>query len=272
MSVALVFSAVSLPALSAPVPADYFVRANMANGGLSIDDATSISGSRSGALGSTATGSADLGQGTLRAYADANDPANTIGAWVDFGDTITVLGLLAPTTVTLQMRVHGTLSDIARASARLQVGDSLTCTDVVCGLVAGIVDDDYDFWEPPDSFLEVDQVLSVSRQVGPGNATFAFYADLIISANGPTGVSDFGNTATMNLILPSGLSFTSGSGVFLTAPSSVPEPGALGLVLMGLGALLVGRRRHVRAIRFFDATVEGATARGQAGKKPSIDR
>ncbi len=53
-------------------------------------------------------------------------------------------------------------------------------------------------------------------------------------------VCDFSNTGQMGLVLPTGVSFTSDSGVFLTQSegSAAPEPGSL--LLMGLGIAAMG--------------------------------
>jgi hypothetical protein len=52
-------------------------------------------------------------------------------------------------------------------------------------------------------------------------------------------ICDYSNTAQLSLILPSDVTYTSASGVFLTEqPSAVPEPGSL--ALFGPGALLAG--------------------------------
>jgi hypothetical protein len=58
-------------------------------------------------------------------------------------------------------------------------------------------------------------------------------------------VCDFSNTGQMGLVLPTGVSFTSDSGLFLTQSegSAVPEPGSLLLVGLGIAALgCFGRR------------------------------
>ena len=55
---------------------------------------------------------------------------------------------------------------------------------------------------------------------------------------------DFSNTSRFSLVLPSNVSFTSGSGVLLTqVPSATPEPGTLALALPGLALAALAWRR-----------------------------
>jgi PEP-CTERM motif len=67
---------------------------------------------------------------------------------------------------------------------------------------------------------------------------------------------DFGNSAHLSLILPQGVPWTSGSGVFLT--SSVPEPGTGALVAVGVLCLTISRRVPRRVARC------GVSAHGSA--------
>ncbi len=63
-----------------------------------------------------------------------------------------------------------------------------------------------------------------------------------LGCNGGTDC-DFGNSAHLNFELPPGASFTSASGLLLTA--AVPEPGTWALMLAGLGVVgWMGRRRR----------------------------
>lgn len=61
---------------------------------------------------------------------------------------------------------------------------------------------------------------------------------------------DYGNTGTFRLgALPSGLSFTSASGVFLTAQQgAVPEPATWVSLVLGFGVLGAHMRRRSRGL------------------------
>lgn len=63
------------------------------------------------------------------------------------------------------------------------------------------------------------------------------FAQWIISESlfSQSGTSDFSNTASLSLDLPEGVTFTSASGLFLTA-AAVPEPATWSLLIGGFGA------------------------------------
>jgi hypothetical protein len=60
-------------------------------------------------------------------------------------------------------------------------------------------------------------------------------------------ICDFSDTGQMGLILPTGVSFTSNSGVFLTQSegSTTPEPSSLMLMGLGIAALVCFSRRKL---------------------------
>lgn len=57
--------------------------------------------------------------------------------------------------------------------------------------------------------------------------------------------ADYGNTASFQMSLPTHVTYTSASGVFLSA-APVPEPGTWALMLAGMGGVLLRARRRAR--------------------------
>lgn len=88
--------------------------------------------------------------------------------------------------------------------------------------------------------------FDISLQIVDGQMTF-LQSRLLISASAGS-LADFMNTAQLTLLMPTGVSFTSASGVFLAdhVTSAVPEPASAGLLLLGLlGLVGVQLRRKV---------------------------
>jgi hypothetical protein len=97
--------------------------------------------------------------------------------------------------------------------------------------------------------FDFDGVLPVFDGYSP-----SFAMQLALSCGGPA-QCDFAHTARVSLSLPSNVSFTSASGVFLTdvGGPGVPEPAPWALMLLGFGGLGVAarsRRRTVAAASF----------------------
>jgi PEP-CTERM motif len=73
-----------------------------------------------------------------------------------------------------------------------------------------------------------------------------------LSAYAATGGSfTYGNTSSLNFILPSNVSFTSASGTFLSAnvgPGGVPEPASWALMIAGFGLTGAAMRRRTKVV------------------------
>ncbi|MGC4092023.1 MAG: hypothetical protein QM756_29895 [Polyangiaceae bacterium] len=211
--------------------------------GFVLDGATSVSASAS-ADGGTTVEAVDLGQGSLKLRAAQVTVGASTEGDVRFGDTITVIGLTAPATVTMQLHVEGMLSGRAVAVSSLfiggpgldLVGAPAPTVDFASKAYGGVL----------ESPLLVDDLLQVSMLLSPGAPTFSFAAGLAVIAHGPVTAggagssADFSNTATISLVLPTGTTFSAASGVLLQA---VPLPASAWLLAPALGVLVRRGRR-----------------------------
>jgi hypothetical protein len=90
-----------------------------------------------------------------------------------------------------------------------------------------------------------DWVTTVTESITGPTATIPVGMGMWLDADG-NDVADFSQTAAVSLSLPEDVSFTSASGVFLTAP--VPEPSAGWLALIGLGFILSAKCLRARML------------------------
>jgi hypothetical protein len=247
----------------------------------------SASASISGPLAvGTATASADLASGTLRARTDgiADDPFGSLDA--DASSELTDVLFLAPnqgspTTpvlFTLFMDLDGILDvggsgvassanlqlAVARAYAQLGISGlavsgiapaSLTVTRRVQASAGNVLDDStsVDLQQNTTGFVDdglLDVRLTATAMVTPDSG---FTIRGFLAAESATealfsSTADLSQTAQIGVVVPAGYSLTSSSGVFLT----VPEPRATAPVALTVVALLAARTGSSRGGRGSD--------------------
>jgi hypothetical protein len=227
----------------------------------------SVSGAAAGSGGSSSS-SADLATGEIRAF------AHGLAFPQDYlGPGSLPFGLDAVANAGLQEGIHivGDLSEPASALLTYELHGTLIAgnellqplpTFALVQIDIGSSHVQYQFQtrdcalESPASLICVsgptfDITGELPFVIDDAMRDFAIYA--VLSAVGTAGgIADFANTASLGLVLPAGLSFTSDSGVFLSrsAPDSVPEPGSLSLLGGGIAVgALAWRRRKSTAVR-----------------------
>jgi hypothetical protein len=196
----------------------------------------SASGSQNG--NSPSSSSANLRTGDLHASARASALALIPGAestaLATMNDTLHIMGNITGTeTGFLTARIVGTVSLGAN-------GTSLS--SFTLAFTSGSSNFDEEFFP---SSATVNEVIKVPFEITDTSRDFAFSADLeAITQSGA--LADFSDTAALGLSLPNGLSFSSGSGVFLSG-AVIPESGTIWLIGAGLAGMASLRRRRKAA-------------------------
>jgi hypothetical protein len=195
----------------------------------------SASGSQNG--NSPSSSSANLRTGDLHAMARAARFALIPGAQSNadamLSDTLHIIGNITGT-------VTGFLT--ARLIGDVTLGPNGTSqSSFSLAFTSGSSNADHELF-PADA--TIDEMIAVPFDITDTSRDFSFSADLsAITQNGALG--DFSDTAALGIMLPNGLSFSSGSGEFLTGVV-IPEPATIWLIgaaLLGLaGMLRLGRR------------------------------
>lgn len=214
-----------------------------------------------------AYGSANLNSGSLHAVANSTFGNPSTGGfaqvqvrWVD-GITFTTAGAGPGTTTSfvVDLKLTGTLSQELNFNQNYYF--SIYGVGGGGGTISrsAIFDSEpgpsyYDYLGPVDA-VGFDSWQVLSNTVGNMHfrgvvsytgASKTFGLDTSLGLRCTSGTScDFGNSARLSFEMPADVSFTSSSGVLLTA--AVPEPGTVGMLALGLA--VVGwacRRRSVR--------------------------
>lgn len=213
-------------------------------------------------LTSSSTASSSLASGELKGLSNGEySGSNGNGAQTtsEMNDVITVLGSwTGDLIVPLTMSIDGSFLNQGanQATGQLFNVDSTDSSQVTInwdGLSPTLATDttnssgDYSVDINSIEPLNFNSLLTLYFTVTPANPTINFRARLDTANLGTgqlfTGTSstDFGNTAALDLVLPSGFSFSSESGVFLSA---VPVPASVWLFGSGLlGLIGISRRK-----------------------------
>jgi len=196
---------------------------------------------------------ADLVTGTMRNYANGSSTANaTATAYSWLADTVT-FNYTGTVTVTAHMSGTDSLSTLTNSSmaqAQYYVGFgssafSYTGTEQSNGTTlvptfgpGGIYPatpigwNSYNFTNQSATGFD----FTGTANVIAGTPVAIDVAFQVLCQGGMT--CDYRNTGTVSLVMPTGDSFVSNSGVFLTgSAASVPEPASYGTVVMGLLAI-----------------------------------
>jgi hypothetical protein len=214
-----------------------------------FDQSTMLEDTMYGPATGSSYASANLATGIVRAQAagDAtivNGPFGVGVASAEISDTLTfTIAGAGPTTVTditVYYNLDGTISTGGFAqqseSDHLFFGSALT--EFYSDTAQTWASANFISSSPTDGVFE-----GVYALVG---STVTLNVDLSLSLGCEDGCSqDFTNTSQISLSMPSNVSFTSASGVFLT--QTTPEPSSWAMLLIGSGCMLAGiarRRRH----------------------------
>lgn len=214
-----------------------------------------------GGLAGSATASADLATGKLRASAVAStqpfaglNESRGEAYWTDeIAFHATGTGV---TTIKLLYHFHGVQTggtpDLYYASTELLLGGA--------GFSLGRLKNG---GFSNDEFRQGYANWSSYKLTGGGDSydvetTFTFEgplarynisASLVTIASG-NATSNFANTSTLRFVLPDNVTMSSQSGVFLSAAAAVPEPGSWALAIAGFGAIGgASRQRRKLVIR-----------------------
>ncbi len=216
------------------------------NGATTIQRDASIAGTFIDPYAAHAFASADLGSGQLKILADSAG-ITFASATARFSDRIYLSGpyngcgdgsLANPFkcyAISVGLSATGTLTGGSNGYAELVAGGNIDGAqlrfDLASGTTSqsGIAHTTRVLTSPQPAFLDINATLS-------GGSAAIYYG---------AGILDFSNTAALTLDLPPGVTFTSESGVFLTA---VPVPAAVWLFGSGLlGLIGIARRRSSRS-------------------------
>lgn len=194
--------------------------------------------------GAIASSTANLQSVTIRSFASSASPIQH-GAFTttELFDRLTIVnGTGSTALVGVQFTVHGEVGPgpMVLVTSSLDFGQAALLNRYYNPGPRGVVNQ-FDFITGWDSYSVSDQdedigfVFSGNYALRPGTNILTFRQRLNLSCNGNT--CDFDDTAAFGMTLPSGVSFTSESGVFLAEATSSPVPEPSTFFIVGIAVL-----------------------------------
>lgn len=195
---------------------------------------------------------AQAGYGVLKASVDSSyasapgdgfSSMSTGSSLAQFSDSVTLGGLSGPQEVTVVLHFEGSLGSAGEET--IGTSASMTVSLTVDGHNIALVAD----W-----FGNLPEPLTSASSPGLA-ATFVLDYGVPISLEALLQVSGtfggfahFGNTATLEFLVPEGTTIQSGAGAeYLATTVAIPEPATIALLLLGLAALSASRNRTRQA-------------------------
>lgn len=241
-----------------------------------------------GGIQTSATASADLSTGSLKAFTSMRSTSpqsnelDGTSAIASFSDTLTHFnsGSTTPfvwtsaTTASFTINLSGSTTNLVGTnpvanSSELRSGGRLILSiyahgssTVLKDFAWGLSPDDTTFLSfegggfeivpVDDIFSSFPQSISVSFNPG-GDFDWSLWMAVGSEGTNTPGnrytEADFSHTAKISYTAPEGSDFVSASGLFQLPPTSVPEPGALVLLCLGMFAIAVSRQLNKSTIR-----------------------
>jgi hypothetical protein len=218
----------------------------------SFDQSSFTQSTTNGTVTGSAYAAADLSSGSVHAAASGsstivNGPFGVGATLAQLSDTLTFTILGATSTTVTDITVSYTLdgTDSYGPIAIYNQQDSLffgsALTEFYSDTAQSWVSSNFISSSPNDGVFQGVYALVGSTVVVP--LTLSLVVDC---EDGCT--ADFSNTGLIGLSLPSNVSFTSASGVFLTASTSTPEPSSWAMMMLGAAGVMIGvaRRKRIR--------------------------
>lgn len=195
---------------------------------------------------------AQAAYGVLKASVDSSYVSAPGGSFISistgsslaqFSDTFTLGGLSGPQEVTVVLHFDGSLGSAGEETT----GTSASMT------IALTVDGNY-IALAADWFGNLPEPLSSASGTGLSGTFTLDYGvpislEALLQVSGTFGgYAHFGNTATLEFIVPEGTTIQSGSGTeYLATTVAIPEPATTALLLLGLAALAAAHQRYRRS-------------------------